>query len=69
MHRAGPRHDSPSSTSSLDPDSSFLGPFNADQLPLEIQNAVYDSRLFSDKEMRVDPDIIGNSLHIKGYSH
>ncbi|XP_052276810.1 uncharacterized protein LOC127876023 isoform X3 [Dreissena polymorpha] len=62
MHRAGPRHDSPSSTSSLDPDSSFLGPFNADQLPLEIQNAVYDSRLFSDKEMRVDPDIIDLTL-------
>lgn len=55
-----PAPESPSSTASPpNPDSSFIGPFDPDQLPVEIQNAVYDPRMFANNEIYVDPDIIG----------
>ncbi|XP_053399277.1 uncharacterized protein LOC123557003 isoform X4 [Mercenaria mercenaria] len=55
--------ESPSSSASLpDVDSSFVGPFDPDQLPLEIQNAVYDPRMFAKHEIYLDPDIIDLTL-------
>ncbi|XP_060597612.1 serine-rich adhesin for platelets-like isoform X4 [Ruditapes philippinarum] len=55
--------ESPSSSASLpDVDSSFAGPFDPDQLPLEIQNAMYDPRMFANNEIYIDPDIIDLTL-------
>ena len=51
--------ESPSSSTSLDQDSSFMGPFDPEQLPAEIQDAIYDPRMFASKEIYIDPDIIG----------
>jgi hypothetical protein len=57
--------ESPSSSASLpDVDSSFAGPFDPDQLPLEIQNAMYDPRMFANNEIYIDPDIIGKLIII-----
>ena len=50
----------PDTSASPDPEStSFVGPFDSDQLPPEVQNAVYDPRMFSNHELYIDPDIIG----------
>ena len=55
--------ESPSSSASLpDVDSSFAGPFDPEQLPLEIQNALYDPRMFANNEIYIDPDIIGKHI-------
>ncbi|KAL4230083.1 Frmpd3p [Mactra antiquata] len=55
--------ESPSSSTSIDQEgSSFMGPFDPEQLPQEIQDAVYDPRLFSRNEIYIDPDIIDLTL-------
>ncbi|XP_052796628.1 uncharacterized protein LOC128229029 isoform X3 [Mya arenaria] len=55
--------DSSSSSTSLDPDNaSFVGPFDPEELPVEIQDAVYDPRMFASSEVYFDPDIIDLTL-------
>ena len=50
---------SPVSTTSPDPESTSFCPFDEEQLPQELADAMYDPRMFFSKEVYFDPDIIG----------
>ena len=52
---------SPGSTTSPDPESTSFCPFDEDQLPQELADAMYDPRMFFNKEVYFDPDIIGRN--------
>ena len=53
---------SPVSTNSPDPESTSFCPFDEEQLPHELADAMYDPRMFFNKEVYFDPDIIGKII-------
>ena len=52
------------STNSPDPESTSFCPFDEEQLPHQLADAMYDPRMFFNKEVYFDPDIIGKIWRI-----
>ena len=55
------------STNSPDPESTSFCPFDEEQLPHQLADAMYDPRMFFNKEVYFDPDIIGKIWSIFYY--
>ena len=49
----------PPTPTTPDPETTSFCPYDPDELPPEVLEAIYDPRLFHQQDLYIDPDIIG----------